>query len=93
MTREPDDLPPRSVAEEADYLGVSENTLTAWRYQGKGPRWVKVGRHVRYPRRDTQDWLDAGADSPKQARDESLTSAPAPKRTRRSKPQTSRARR
>jgi hypothetical protein len=56
--------PPRTTAELAEYLGVSERALTQWRYWKKGPRWVKVGRHIRYPRRDTQEWLDAGADSP-----------------------------
>jgi hypothetical protein len=63
-----DDQAPRSVAEEAEFLGVPESTLAQWRYLRKGPRWVKVGRWVRYPCRDTQEWLDAGADSPAQAR-------------------------
>jgi hypothetical protein len=70
------------VPEQAEYLRVSENTLTAWRYQEKGPRWVKVGRYIRYPRRDTQEWLDAGADSPDQARSD-LSPAPKPRRTTR----------
>jgi hypothetical protein len=39
------------------------STIEQWRYLKKGPRWVKVGRHVRYPRADTEAWLDAGADS------------------------------
>jgi hypothetical protein len=63
-----DDQPPRDVTEESEYLGIPQRTLTQWRWLGKGPRWVKVGRHIRYPRRDTQEWLDAGADSPEQAR-------------------------
>jgi excisionase family DNA binding protein len=62
-----DGLPPRTPDELVEYLGISERTLRQWRWQDKGPRWVKVGRHIRYPRPDTQRWLDAGADSPKQA--------------------------
>jgi hypothetical protein len=68
---------PRDSAQEAEYLGVSEHTLRQWRWLGKGPRWVKVGRHIRYPRADTQRWLDQGADSPDQAL---YTAAPRPRR-------------
>jgi hypothetical protein len=77
-----DEPPPRTLAEEAQYLALSENTLNLWRRWGKGPRWVKVGRHIRYPRSDTQQWLDAGADSPDQARTDSAggTNAPAAKK-------------
>jgi hypothetical protein len=63
-----DDLPPRTPSELSEFLDVSERTLTQWRWLGKGPRWVHVGRHVRYPRRDTAEWLDAGADTPENAR-------------------------
>jgi hypothetical protein len=63
-----DDQPPRTPGELSDFLGIPEHTLSQWRCWGKGPRWVRVGRYVRYPRRDTQEWLDAGADSPQQAR-------------------------
>jgi hypothetical protein len=63
-----DEQPPRTPVEEADYLGIPERTLSQWRWLGRGPRWVRIGRHVRYPRADTQEWLDAGADSPEQAR-------------------------
>ncbi len=33
----------------SDCLGVSEKTLEAWRREGKGPRFVKIGRFIRYP--------------------------------------------
>lgn len=43
----------------AAYIGKS----TAWceraRWAGEGPRFVKLGRHVRYRAEDVQDWLDA----------------------------------
>lgn len=43
-------------AQVSDYLGVPVNTLTQWRYRGIGPRYVKVGRHVRYDWRDLERW-------------------------------------
>lgn len=32
-------------------------TLSRWRYAGKGPRFVKVGRLVRYKLSDVEAWL------------------------------------
>lgn len=40
------------------FLKVPEGTLANWRYQGRGPRFVKVGRHVRYRRTDVEAWLE-----------------------------------
>ncbi|GAA1980408.1 helix-turn-helix domain-containing protein [Nocardiopsis rhodophaea] len=45
--------------EVAEYLGVPERTLSQWRYLEKGPKWSKVGRHVRYRWSDVEAWLDA----------------------------------
>jgi predicted DNA-binding transcriptional regulator AlpA len=36
----------------ADFLGASVRTLQAWRVRGGGPRYVKIGRSVRYQRRE-----------------------------------------
>ncbi|WP_326830222.1 helix-turn-helix domain-containing protein [Streptosporangium sp. NBC_01810] len=47
--------------EVAAYLQVPERTLTQWRYLGTGPRWSKVGRHVRYRWSDIEKWLDQQA--------------------------------
>jgi excisionase family DNA binding protein len=44
--------------ETAGYLKVPVGTLANWRYQGKGPRFIKVGRHVRYRRSDVEAWLE-----------------------------------
>jgi Helix-turn-helix domain len=52
--------PTRSLAAPpavAEYLGVPQATLTQWRYLGKGPRWRKVGRHVRYDWPSVERWL------------------------------------
>jgi hypothetical protein len=39
-----------TAAETADHYRTNENTLKHWRYIGYGPRWIKAGRHVLYPR-------------------------------------------
>lgn len=49
-------LPPPAVAE---YLQVPVRTLGQWRWLGTGPKFLKVGRHVRYRRRDVEMWLAA----------------------------------
>jgi hypothetical protein len=36
----------------AIFLGLSVRTLQAWRVRGGGPRYVKIGRAVRYQRRE-----------------------------------------
>ncbi len=40
-------------------IGIPEKTLANWRSQGKGPKYLKVGRHVRYRMPDLDAWLDA----------------------------------
>ncbi|MGW2566901.1 helix-turn-helix transcriptional regulator [Streptomyces sp. NPDC001537] len=47
--------------EVADFLGLPIATLAQWRYLGKGPRSIKVGRHVRYRWADVERWLDENA--------------------------------
>lgn len=34
-------------AEVAEYFGVQPRTLRQWRWEGKGPRYVKVGGDTR----------------------------------------------
>lgn len=43
--------------EVADYLLVPKATLAQWRYLGQGPRFMKVGRFVRYRWSDVEAWL------------------------------------
>jgi hypothetical protein len=44
----------------ARYLGgIAPRTLEAWRVNGGGPRFIKVGRRVVYRRRDLDAWLTA----------------------------------
>jgi excisionase family DNA binding protein len=44
-------------AETAEYLKVSVRTLDAWRYRKTGPRFIHLGRHVRYRRSALEDFL------------------------------------
>ena len=43
----------------ADYLQVPVKTLAQWRYIGTGPRFVRIGRFVRYRWADVEKWLVA----------------------------------
>ena len=49
-------LTPGDLAAE---LGLPVRTLEMWRYRGTGPRFVKIGRHVRYRRPDVDRWLNS----------------------------------
>ena len=45
--------------EAADFLKVKRNTLTIWRADGRtDPPYLRVGRLIRYYRRDLRLWLD-----------------------------------
>lgn len=44
--------------ELAEILTVPVATLYAWRYHGRGPIAVRVGRHLRYRQEDVDTWLD-----------------------------------
>lgn len=41
----------------ATALGVSPAALRKWRGEGRGPKWVKLGRLVRYRLTDLETWL------------------------------------
>jgi predicted DNA-binding transcriptional regulator AlpA len=43
----------------ARLLSMSHRTLQAWRRIGGGPSFIKLGRAVRYRRRDLIAWIDA----------------------------------
>jgi predicted DNA-binding transcriptional regulator AlpA len=43
--------------EAARRTGLSRRTLQGWRGTGRGPRWVKVGRSVRYPLPDLEEFM------------------------------------
>jgi hypothetical protein len=44
-------------AEVSGQTKIPEATLAQWRWQGLGPKYLKLGAHVRYRRRDLESWL------------------------------------
>lgn len=56
-----------TIAELADYVGVSRATVYDWRYHGTGPASVKRGNTVRYDLDVVDAWLAAGSDQPQSA--------------------------
>jgi excisionase family DNA binding protein len=42
----------------AAHIGIPERTIDQWAYLGKGPAFIKVGRHRRYRQRDVDAWLE-----------------------------------
>lgn len=51
-------VPLLTPQEVAAWLGVPVATLYQWRHARKGPRCLKVGRHLRYRVSDVDAWLD-----------------------------------
>lgn len=58
ITRRTTALTERQVAEQ---LGLSVATLRAWRHRGKGPRFLRLGRSVRYLPADVDEFVRASA--------------------------------
>lgn len=56
IERDPDLALNENVA--AEMLGISTRTLQSWRVKGTGPRFTKIGRAVRYRRRELLKFLD-----------------------------------
>jgi excisionase family DNA binding protein len=59
------DSPRRTTAlterQVAELLGLSVATLRAWRHRGKGPRFLRLGRSVRYLPSDVDEFVRASA--------------------------------
>lgn len=47
-----------SASKVARLLGMSSRGLHNWRKRGLGPRFVRVGRHILYPRGEVTAWLE-----------------------------------
>jgi predicted DNA-binding transcriptional regulator AlpA len=54
-------LTPQDLAAE---LHLPIQTLYQWRSKALGPRAHRIGRHLRYRRRDVEAWLDRQATAP-----------------------------
>ena len=48
-----------TVRELSDYLGISDETLRKYRMKKIGPKYLKLGRVVRYKLDDVLEWIDA----------------------------------
>ena len=58
---------PLTEIEAAARLGLKVATLRAWRHQGKGPAFVRLGRAIRYLRSDIDEFLAANRHPPRAA--------------------------
>jgi predicted site-specific integrase-resolvase len=56
---------PLTEIEAAGRLGLKVATLRAWRHQGKGPAFVRLGRAIRYLPTDIEEFLVANRHQPK----------------------------
>ncbi|MGH7322017.1 MAG: helix-turn-helix domain-containing protein [Candidatus Rokuibacteriota bacterium] len=62
-------LPPSrllTVWELADLLQVPPKTIYAWRYKGKGPTALPVGKYLRFRPEDVAAWLEERAEPAQQ---------------------------
>jgi hypothetical protein len=57
MEIDPNELVPSD--ETAKLLNVKPQTMVTWRHEGKGPRYLKIGRSVFYRRSDIRAYLGA----------------------------------
>ena len=65
----------------ADILGLYWETLPAWREQGKGPKFVRIGRNgrnIRYREIDLIEWLTENTVDPAASKPGKSGSKPAP---------------
>jgi predicted DNA-binding transcriptional regulator AlpA len=52
---------PKTQEQAAAFLGVKPTTLATWRHQGRGPRYIKIGRSCFYFDSDIDAWLNEQA--------------------------------
>jgi excisionase family DNA binding protein len=48
-----------STVEAAKYLQLKPSTLEVWRFNNKGPAYLKVGRLVQYRKADLEQWINS----------------------------------
>jgi excisionase family DNA binding protein len=46
-----------SIETLAEYVGVPVVTIYRWRTEGKGPRAMRIGKHLKFALSDVQAWL------------------------------------
>ena len=55
---------PLTEIEAAGRLGLKVATLRAWRHQGRGPAFVRLGRAIRYLGSDIDEFLTSNRHHP-----------------------------
>lgn len=55
--------PLATAPEVSEYLNVPVDTLRKWRLVKRGPKWIPIGRHVRYRWADVDAWLESQTQS------------------------------
>ena len=55
---------PLTESAAAVRLGLKVATLRAWRHQGRGPAFVRLGRAIRYLTRDLDEFVEANRECP-----------------------------
>jgi predicted DNA-binding transcriptional regulator AlpA len=53
-----------SASQTAAILGLSEATLQKMRKDNAGPRWFRIGKHIRYLETDITAWIDEQYNKP-----------------------------
>lgn len=48
-----------SVEDLADELQIPKSTIYGWKTRGLGPRWTRVGKHLRARRAEVDAWLNS----------------------------------
>jgi excisionase family DNA binding protein len=59
-----------SIKEFADRLGLPPATIERWNSRGGGPRYLRVGRHVRYRLADIIAWEESRLVDPNDVEDD-----------------------
>ena len=59
--------PPLTETQAAARLGLKVATLRAWRSQGRGPAYVRLGRAIRYLTVDIEEFLTSNRHTPRKA--------------------------
>jgi excisionase family DNA binding protein len=68
QTKDTNGSQPLTESEAAARLGLKVATLRAWRHQGRGPAYVRLGRAVRYLTTDIDDFIRSNRHSPRTAK-------------------------
>ncbi|MEV8239452.1 helix-turn-helix domain-containing protein [Microbacterium testaceum] len=56
----PEDFPELSTRRQLkEVTQISEQTFARWATEGKGPKFIKLGGSVRYPRSEVLAWLQS----------------------------------